>query len=56
MLLQNCQRNEQMKPTAQIIRPQHLPQMQHIQPLKLPLIPHQQHSKEEEEIRGVGGL
>lgn len=56
VFLQYCKRNEQMKVAAQIIRPQRLPQSKGISPFEFPLVPDEQHTEEEEEVGGVGGL
>ena len=56
MLLQDRQRNEQMEVAAHIIRPQALPQPQHVRPFKFAFVPDEQHAEEEEKIRRIGFL
>ena len=45
-----------MKATGKIVRPKDFPEMQHIHPGKLALVPYQQHAEEEKEVGAVGGL
>lgn len=50
VLLEYGQGHEEMEVAAQIVGPKGFPQAESIRPLKLSLIPHQKHAKEEEKV------
>lgn len=56
VLLQDRDRDEEVELRTQVIRPQPLPQSQHVAPFELALVPDEQHAEEEEEIGRVGRL
>lgn len=56
VLFEYCQGDEEVEVAAVAVCPQRLPQPQGIGPFELAFVPDKQHSKEEEEIGGVGGL
>lgn len=56
VLLENGQSNEEVETTGQVIRPQDLPEVQHVQPRELALVPDEQHAEEEEEVGGISAL
>ena len=56
VFLKDGKGNEEMEVATVIIRPQPLPQTEHVGPYELALVPDKQHAEEKEEIGGVGGL
>jgi hypothetical protein len=56
VLLENSQSDKEVEITAVEIGPETFPQEEHVVPREFPLVPDQQHSEEEEEIRAVRGL
>jgi hypothetical protein len=56
MLFENSQSDKEVKAAAKPIRPERLPESQDVDPHKLSLVPHKQHTKEEEEVCAISSL
>src|SRR5690349_14556447 len=56
VLLENGHRDEDMIVGAHVIGPEALPEPEHVEPLKLALVPDEEHAEEEEKVGTLGLL